>query len=50
MWLNDKQTSLRKYTDNAVSKTVNFPEKAVVEEIEKAYYMAYKLGYKGVTI
>ncbi|HXF82963.1 MAG TPA: adenosylcobalamin-dependent ribonucleoside-diphosphate reductase, partial [bacterium] len=44
------QAAIQKHIDHSISSTVNLPKETPAEEVERIYFLAWKLGCKGITV
>lgn len=49
-WHIKMQSTIQKYIDNSISKTINFPRTAAIKDVEEAYLLAWRSKCKGITI
>ena len=44
------QAALQRFVDNSISKTINMPATATVDDVKEVYKLAWRLGCKGLTV
>lgn len=44
------QATIQKHIDHAISSTVNLPRQTTLEEVSRIYFLAWKMGCKGITV
>ncbi len=49
-WHMRMQASFQEHCDSSISKTINFPESASIDDVAEIYKLAFELKCKGVTV